>query len=272
MPPPPGTRQQPLLVVVLIIIAALFLLGGSGWFVYANQILPEQQRATATAQNQTATVVQQATIAHDPANLTATAQTGATATTVAANPDPYPPQTEKLMLIDPLSKAYLWQNYSNADLKCQFTGNTYHITETKQFVNGCLLASPDYSDFTFEVQMTIVQGYCGGISFRGDANLRNLYYYEVCTNGRYFLGVYQDTKLTKRLIINKTSSAIHIGLNQTNTLAIVANGSQIDLYINKQKIDSATDTTFTQGRFYLVVDNDGNATEAAFSNARLWTP
>jgi len=120
--------------------------------------------------------------------------------------------------------------------------------------------------------MTIVQGYCGGVSFRGDVDLKNLYYFEVCTNGHYFLGTYQNTKLSKKLIADKTSSAIHIGLNQPNTLAVVATGSQIDLYINNQKIDSATDSTFTQGKIFLLADDSGTTTEAAFSKMRLWAP
>src|SRR5581483_3645566 len=106
VPKQPRTRNQPALVVLLAILAALVILGGSGWFVYTNQILPDQQRAAATAQSQTATVVQQATVAHDPANLTATAQAGATATVVVANPNPYPPHTGKITLIDPLKQPY----------------------------------------------------------------------------------------------------------------------------------------------------------------------
>jgi serine/threonine protein kinase len=269
---PPRPKYSLALVALLIIMVALLVLGGGGWLVYSTQIAPVHQQATAIAQNQTATVVQQATEAHLPANLTATAQAGTTATAIAANPDPYPPHSAKIALIDPLTKAYLWQNYKASDLTCQYQSGSYHITETKNFVNGCAASTPEYSDFTLEVQMTILQGYCGGLTFRGDTSLKNLYDFEICTGRKYFLGVYQNSQVTKRLINNKTSSAIHIGLNQVNTLAVVVTGSKIDLYVNNQKIDSATDTTYTRGRFFLVVENTTDRTEASFSNMRLWTP
>lgn len=49
-------------------------------------------------------------------------------------------------------------------------------------------------------------------------------------------------------VFNKgTNSAIRIGLNQTNVIAIVANGANFDAYMNQQHIDSATDATVDQG-------------------------
>ncbi len=251
-------------------MAALLVLGGSGWLVYSTQVAPAQQQATATAQNQTATVVQQATVAHQPANLTATAQVGATATVVAANPNPYSPHTGKLALIDPLTQPYLWQNYKGSDLTCQFKSGAYHVIENKRFVNGCTPSTPDYSNFAFEAQMTVLQGYCGGLAFRSDPNLESLYYFEVCADRNYYFAVYQNHKLIKTLIKN-TSTAIHLGLNQSNLVAVVANGSHIDLYVNNQKINSVTDTTYTQGRFFLIADNYGNQTEVSFNKMRLWT-
>jgi eukaryotic-like serine/threonine-protein kinase len=267
---PPRSKSSLAIITLLIILAALLVVGGSGWLVYSTQVAPAQQQATATAQNQTATVVQQATVAHQPANLTATAQVGATATVVTANPNPYPPHTGKLALIDPLTQPYLWQNFNGTDLKCQFKSGAYHVIETRQFVNGCSPSTPAYSNFAFEVQMTVIQGYCGGIAFRSTSRLESLYYFEVCSDRHYYFSIYQNHKLISTPI-KSTSSAIKLGLNQPNMVAVVANGNQIDFYVNNQKINSATDTRYTQGSFFLIADNYGGQTEVSFNNMRLWT-
>jgi len=118
--------------------------------------------------------------------------------------------------------------------------------------------------------MTVIQGYCGGIAFRSTSQLESLYYFEVCSDRHYYFSIYQNHKLISTPI-KSTSSAIKLGLNQSNTVAVVANGSQIDLYVNNQKINSATDTRYTQGNFFLIADNYGDQTEVSFNNMRLWT-
>lgn len=58
------------------------------------------------------------------------------------------------------------------------------------------------------------------------------------------------------------------GLGQSNTIAVVANGSTIDLYVNSQKVDSVNDSTFSQGYVGVAAST---STEAVFSNAVVWT-
>ncbi len=72
-------------------------------------------------------------------------------------------------------------------------------------------------------------------------------------------------------IANGPSSAIKTGLNQTNVLAVVAKGSTIELFVNRQMIASVPDTTYIQGQIGIIAENTGNDTEVAFSNAKVWT-
>jgi hypothetical protein len=68
------------------------------------------------------------------------------------------------------------------------------------------------------------------------------------------------------------SSAIHTGLNQSNLLAVVANGTKLDLYVNKQHLASVTDDTYSGGRIGTAVQSDdGSASNAAFTHLMLWT-
>lgn len=67
-----------------------------------------------------------------------------------------------------------------------------------------------------------------------------------------------------------TNSAIRVGLNATNTIAVVANGANLDIYVNQQHIDSASDTTTSQDEIGVFAKDQFHPTEVMFSNAKLW--
>ena len=116
--------------------------------------------------------------------------------------------------------------------------------------------------------MRIIQGDCGGIIFRFQTpNNGTFYLFAVCQDGMYAL--YNSYDIT--LIQPNSSSAIHTGLNQSNLIGVVANGSTLDLYVNNQKIDSVSDGTYSHGQIALAADASNDPTEVAFNNARVWT-
>ena len=47
--------------------------------------------------------------------------------------------------------------------------------------------------------------------------------------------------------------------------------SSFDLYVNGQKIDSASDNTYSQGFIGLTADAINNATMVTYQDARVWT-
>jgi hypothetical protein len=163
---------------------------------------------------------------------------------------------------------------------CQFTGGAYHVSAPDEgYVNYCLALRSDFSNFAYEVQMKIIQGNCGGIVFRyKKTNSGVFYYFEVCQNGMYALWKSYDV----RLIGYTFSPAIHIGHNQSNLIAVVANDSTFDLYVNHHKIDRVNDNdnTYRQGEIAVeatyrtdpdVAYRAGPPSEVVFSNAKVWT-
>ncbi|MBV9232149.1 MAG: hypothetical protein JOZ18_22760 [Chloroflexi bacterium] len=61
-------------------------------------------------------------------------------------------------------------------------------------------------------------------------------------------------------------------MGQTNLIAVVAQGSTITLYVNRQQIASVTDSSYSHGNIAVVAKStDGNAAEVAYSNARVWS-
>jgi serine/threonine protein kinase len=288
--PAPARKGLSSWAIGLLIAVAVLLFGSGGFLLYdtaahqaainniANATSTAQGQMTATTIQQTAAVNKQATstiaTATAQANATATVQVGATATVVAQNPDPYVPNSRKLALLDPMSQPYLWQNYTNTSFggSCQFKSNSLHVTQTKSpNFYYCTASTENYADATFEVQMTILQGDCGGITFRANPSANQLYFYRVCVDGRYDLYLYVSSSgSTARTLIQSSSSLINKGVNQSNLLAVVTNGNQVDLYANKQKIDSISDPTYKQGLFGVVANSLSTTTEVAYSNARIW--
>jgi hypothetical protein len=188
-------------------------------------------------------------------------------------PDPYPPHPGKLAFYDPLTAPYLWTSGtdSTTGTTCQFTQGIYHVSETQKLLDGiCWNQDFDMSNFTFEVQMKITQGDCGGILSRSSSDGTKFYELDICQDGTYNFLVFTGSNNYK-FLVSKTSPAITLGLNQLNLVAIVANGNTFDLYVNKQKIDSIHDSTYSHGQIGLIAYPIQNTpTEVIYSHAKGW--
>jgi serine/threonine protein kinase len=197
----------------------------------------------------------------------------ATATIVAENPDPYPP-AGTLAFVDPLSHPKAWSSDSDTVFggQCQFVNGVYQISQSltsKYFVCD---ESKQYSNFTFEVKMTINQGDCGGLVIRGNSDSSNLYLFRVCQDSYcYFFKYESHSGSDTAALASGNSSAINQGTGQANTIAVVAKGSHFDLYVNGQKIGSVSDSVYSQGYIGLIADAPNNATTVTYQDARLWT-
>lgn len=188
--------------------------------------------------------------------------------------NPYPP-FGTLALDDSLSDnshGYNWHDSGDRLGTCAFTGGEYHVNALQPGSNHYCIASPNFSDFAYQVQMTIVKGFAGGIIFRDDDTGGNFYLFGIGQDGGYQL----DSVNAGNFQILRTrgsGTATNAGLNQSILLAVVAHGSTIEVYVNNKKIDSVNDGSYTQGQIGVFEsDLHGNATTAVvFSNAKVWT-
>jgi len=181
-----------------------------------------------------------------------------------------------LAFFDPLNQesGSQWSSYSSNngfDLSCQFSRGAYHISRLKtDSFSGCF-TNEMFSNFAFEVQLTIIQGDCGGITFRNDYNGHS-YLFQVCQDSTYMVSKLMNYSGTDTK--SSTSSAIKTGLGQQNKIAIVANGSTMIFYVNERQIDQEQDSSYASGFIALITAPfypNGHPTEVAYSNARLWT-
>lgn len=279
-PLPPTPRRQgnrTLLLVAIPLLVIILILGGVLAFVLRSKSpagSPQADGTPALSAAQMSATARANLTATSNANLTATAHANLTATANAGNQNPYA-AGGTLVMNDPLSdnsRGFGWAHGTSADGSCIFTAGAYQVNSTKtQAFHYCTSDSGTYRNFTFEAQVQIVKGDCGGLIFRADSNIGQLYIFEVCTDGSYNLYMYRNSSGDSSLLANASSSAIKSGLNQTNVLAVTAQGSSLALYVNMQKVTSVNNSAFSQGQVALAADSFNNTTQVVFSNARLWT-
>ncbi|GLV57921.1 hypothetical protein KDH_47560 [Dictyobacter sp. S3.2.2.5] len=193
--------------------------------------------------------------------------------------DPYAPHTGHLVLNSTLQQqdpAINWQEGTNAsDARCTFKNNTYvaYQPQTGRF-HACIAQKTDYSNFAYEVEMTIEQGEFGGIVFRSEDGIDGRFYlFRVHTDGSYWFYRFADNSIDHATLLDQgTSKAFNQGLNQPNLIAVVAQNDVLTLYINQKEISSVHDGGYTHGQIGLLA---GSMTmgpgEAAFKNVRVWT-
>lgn len=246
-------------VSALLLIAAAIIIP----VVAYNNVQTSNKNATATANAQAAGTAQ--------ARATATGITIATATAIAST---YP-FSNKVVLSDPLTdntKGYGWQE-SNS---CQITGSAYHVIDSQaNTYQPCVATNTNFTDFTFQVEATIKKGNTGaaaGLIFRADSANNKFYRLYADKEGNYGILVAVDTTGTNvRALKTGSSSLITTGLDQTNTLGVVARGDSISFYVNSQLVTTVTDSTYTHGQIGLSVDTTSGTTDVAYSNVKVWS-
>lgn len=263
-PSQPQQKRSPARAIILAVIALLIILAAAGGFFlyHNNQVAQNNTNATATARTQ----------ANNNATSTAQVATQATAsanaTATAAVTSHYPPFTN-VALFDPLANGSGSAQWATGN-GCQFSGGSYQVSIARAGFNQyCFAGGTNFSDFAYQVNMTITQGDCGGLIFRA-SDTSNFYIYEVCQQGQYNAAVEVNGSFTGASNV-KSSSAIHKGLNQENTIAVVIQGNTINLYANGQQIDTVTDSTFTQGQVGVFANDVNSTTAVKYSSALVWT-
>ena len=188
----------------------------------------------------------------------------------------YLPGNGTLVFFDPLSQEHGSQWRSESHIApggaCQFSKGAFHVSQPVSGYYAQCVAAGAFSNFAFEVQVTMIQGDCGGVIFREDGN-GHFYVFFFCEDGGYREMKYVDYGGSDETILcTGWNPAIHRGLGQQNTIAVVASGSTMTFYANKQQIAHVQDSSYTSGFLSLIADPGlRHPTEVAYRNARLWT-
>lgn len=249
-------------MVVLLVVLAL-LVGGGGVFAYyavshRNQAVTPTSTRTATTPSPSIPTI----TATDPQQL----YTQATAGTPVLN--------------DPLnaSNPNGWEAINSGNT-CTFAANTLQVSAPaaksgKTAIGVCLALAKNFGNFAYEVNSTIVQGNASGLVFRTDQFARSVYFFGVISDGEYILFTTTTStsgQTNEKILAAGTSQAIHTGTNQSNLLTVIARGDMIDLYANKQYLNSVTDNTATSGLIGVWGENvEGGAVAVSFNSIKVW--
>ena len=261
MPVPAQTRTHRIsaLVIALVAVLVIAIIFGSGIIYYAAIAQPAAQHAQATVTAKTLATAQTRASATAYANTPQGIFTLATSGTPTINDSLSNPDTS------------LWANHSNSGAQCAFTGGAYHITiKVSNYFYYCTPITTGFSNFAFQVQMTLLSGDTAGLMFRVSGPTLKSYLFFLSGSGYYGLILTSDFSKSRTLAINR-STAIKQGFNQPNVLTVIAKGNDLYLFINRQYVTKITDSTYSEGNLGLFASAYKIfPTEAVFSNAEAW--
>ncbi len=293
-PPPPAPKKRGMspTIIILLAVLVLILIIGSGLLYFVGVYQPQKMHAdaTATANTQLSSTAQANAQATSHAQATSTAQSQATAAaqasatanasaTVTAYQNLLSQATSGNPVLNDTLNAQSSNNWdvlsasnSTQSGSCAFSGGVYQSSmPTKGFFQPCYAQKPTFSNFAYQVQMTINQGDEGGILFRADTVNSKFYLLRITEGGAYDLFVYVDNQggHAKNLLSNSTST-FKQGLNQANTITVVAQGGNLYLYINGQYVDNINNATLSSGKIGVFAESNTNSTIVSFTNAKVW--
>jgi hypothetical protein len=261
MPPFPQHRGKDTTIIATI-LAILFTLSGTflGTTAYNNQqstIIASTIATARTYANATAII----------AHATATAQAK-----ILTN---YPFSND-LVLNDPLSDSSNASKYGwDQAAACSFTNSAYQVTERQvNFIQPCTAVNTTFSNFTYEIQMVIKTGGTGaegGMIFRANMSSDQLYIFHLGTDGFYNLEVRANSSgASSRTLKQGTISGFITGFNRVHTIGIVANGSQISVYVDHNQVTQIFDSTYSSGQIGVLSDYGSSTTVVNYNNAKVW--
>ncbi|WP_151728121.1 hypothetical protein [Thermogemmatispora aurantia] len=167
-------------------------------------------------------------------------------------------------------ESHSWdQGFSDAGTGCFFNNGAYEARAGHAgLLQPCLAHSTNFSQFVYEVQLTITSGQEAGLLFRASADGQSYYLFRVSINGSFALDLYQGQ--TAQTLLTGFSPAISSGLTQTNILGVLASQDTIVLYVNEQAVGSVHDHTLSAGAIGVAAIDDQLPCVAQFSNAQVW--
>jgi|GEM_PF-3053810 len=143
---------------------------------------------------------------------------------------------------------------------CTLSSDGFQVSGTPDLYNVCFAQGKSYGNFAFQANMSISKGQGGGLSFRGDG--QNQYNFFVNADGTYLLSF--GNANNGNTLIPKTGSVF---IQQSDTLAAIARGSDIYLYVNQHFLTHFSDTSAQIGEIGLLA---AGASTVVFNNLKIW--
>ena len=302
---PPAPRPRPRqglstpIKTVALVLAMLLVSSGLGLVIFAttnqyNTALATQQRlylkgtvdSQATIARSLQTTAQPLATTQAQIYATATAQGQATTTSQESGDDATATATTldaeltqdtsgTPVINDTLFDNSMGHNWDtgyadNNNTGCNFVNGGYEAQEALQgFIQSCYAASTNYSNFVYQVTMTINGGEEGGILLYGNKSKGQYYLFNIDIKGNYSFALYNGNAYTP--LAQGNNSAIMTGTEVSNDLTVIADKGTFSLFVNETYLASAHDTTLKGGQIGVSATNTSLPTTVDFTNAEVWT-
>ncbi len=263
-------RTLPRRLVAVLIALAVVLVAGLSFFFYTFS--PSQSHQPTTGVSATNQAQPSPTVAPQPTPTTAPQPTPTTAPqptpTAAPQPTPtaQPANTSGTLALNDSLSAQSANNWAINAGGCAFANGAYHATATQAGTfSVCMAQATNFSNFTYQVNMTILSGTTGdggGLIFRSASG--KAYRLHVGSDGSF------DLVDEAHGLASGNSAAIKTGLNQTNVLKVKAQGTSISLYVNNVLLAKVEDSFSSSGAIGVLAVDFTQPTDVAFSNAQVW--
>ncbi|MGH2509502.1 MAG: hypothetical protein ACRDHZ_19160, partial [Ktedonobacteraceae bacterium] len=136
------------------------------------------------------------------------------------------------------------------------------------FVLPCFANATNFTNFVYQVSMTMNSNGQGGIIFCANKSQKQYYLFTIDTNGNYTLELYTGGKYA--LLAQGTNTAILSGVGTPNTLTVLVDKGVLTLFVNASYVGGANNTTLSSGQIGVAVINRDLPTSADFSNVEVW--
>ncbi len=123
-------------------------------------------------------------------------------------------------------------------------------------------AGENFKDGVYQVEATQVDGPLDngfGMLLRADTGSGDFYLFKISGDGYVWIGRFRNESEEQPLIGEHwfESTAVKLGLNQTNKLAVAAESGNMIFYVNDQEVGRVTDNNFQQGDIGLYAQTLG---------------
>ena len=179
-----------------------------------------------------------------------------------------------LVMHDPLldnGRGYFWDVHPTGNAgSCIFTSSGYQFKSTNYFQNCQEYGVNNLTNFVLEAYMTPQQGSAGGFILRNTGNSGAGYYIDFGPSGYY-----EAFRNPNNTALKQNTLSSLIPKDQASyRVDIAAVGKQITLYVDSTKIDTITDSTYSNGRIGFYVTGDCptcSNTQVIFTNLTVWS-
>lgn len=223
------------------------------------------QAATATAHaRETAIAI---------AGMTATAQAQASATAGVIQTATSGKPVYKDVLNNANSASTVAANWDQNG-QCVFAPGGYHVKEGNS-LHGCKESAYAYQNVAITVDVRILSGQTGGLFFRISTDFFGEYagyLFEINSTGKYRISTSQRFNVSITPLQGwKFSSALRQGNAATNTLQVIARGSDLFFYANGVFLVQLKNTQYTSGVVGFLATSDGTTqADVLYSNLSVY--